>query len=93
MKKILAVYHSETGHTKDMAKAIAKAAGAVLKDVNETRNEDLLKADAIAIGSPTYFRQMSWNWGCFHICGCFGGWKEVFGIVERGLGLPWNKGR
>ncbi|MDI6806533.1 MAG: flavodoxin domain-containing protein [Candidatus Aenigmarchaeota archaeon] len=60
MPKILIVYHSRTGNTEKLAKAIAEGAkqGGVevsLKRYNEATNEDLLKADAILFGSPTYF--------------------------------------
>lgn len=63
MSKVLVVYHSETGNTKKMAEAIAEGASThvdtVLKSHNDVNNQDFLDADAIIIGSPTYFRQMS----------------------------------
>lgn len=65
MRKILVVYHSETGNTEKMAEAVAKGAKEVgginveVKKVEETSNEDLLEVDGIVIGSPTYFGQMS----------------------------------
>jgi NAD(P)H dehydrogenase (quinone) len=61
MSKILVIYHSETGNTEKMAKAIAEGAKAPLKKVEEAKPRDLIEADAILIGSPTYFRQMSWK--------------------------------
>ncbi len=63
--QILIVYHSRTGHTRKMALAVAEGARAVrgvsvvLKKIDETTNDDLLKADSIIVGSPTYFGQMS----------------------------------
>ena len=63
--KILIVYDSKTGNTQTMAKAVAKGAEkagiieAVVKKVEETANSDLLAADGIIMGSPTYFGQMS----------------------------------
>jgi NAD(P)H dehydrogenase (quinone) len=63
--KVLVVYDSKTGHTEKMALAVAKGAeqaGGVevtVKKVEQTSPDDLLGADAIIMGSPTYFGQMS----------------------------------
>jgi NAD(P)H dehydrogenase (quinone) len=62
--KILIVYDSKTGNTEKMASAIAKGAEkmgaeATVKRVEQTKLEDLLSADGIIMGSPTYFGQMS----------------------------------
>lgn len=65
MAKILVVYHSKTGHTEKMAFAVAEGAkqvkgiDVVVRKVDETSNEDLLNADGIIVGSPTYYGQMS----------------------------------
>lgn len=65
MVKILIVYDSKTGNTEKMAFAIAEGAkqvkgvDVVVKKVGETINEDLLSADGIIVGSPTYYGQMS----------------------------------
>jgi NAD(P)H dehydrogenase (quinone) len=65
MAKILIVYDSKTGNTEKMAVAVAegaKQAGGVevaVKKVDRTSLEDLLNADGIIIGSPTYYGQMS----------------------------------
>ena len=65
MVKILIVYDSKTGHTEKMAFAVAegvrqvKGTDVVVKKVGETGNEDLLSADGIIVGSPTYYGQMS----------------------------------
>jgi len=65
-KKILIVYYSKTGHTKKMAEAIAKGCRRVegvevtLKRVEDTTNRDLLEADAIILGSPSFFRLPAW---------------------------------
>ena len=58
--KVLVVYDSKSGNTEKMAQAVAKGAkqaGAEVtaKKVNETQNKDLLEADGIVMGSPTYF--------------------------------------
>lgn len=65
MARILVVYDSKTGHTEKMALAVAEGAKKVsgvhvdVKKVNQTSLEDLLVADGIIIGSPTYYGQMS----------------------------------
>ncbi len=65
MPKILIVYHSRTGNTEAMAKYIAEGAeseGGVqveCKRVQDTKVEELLEADAIVLGSPTYYGTMS----------------------------------
>jgi NAD(P)H dehydrogenase (quinone) len=65
MPKILVVYDSKSGNTETMALAVAKGAEkagdleVTVKRVEQTTNSDLLAADGIIIGSPTYFGQMS----------------------------------
>ena len=65
MVKVLVVYDSKTGNTEKMAFAVAKGAEEVsgvevaVKKVKKTSPSDLLGADAIVMGSPTYFGQMS----------------------------------
>jgi NAD(P)H dehydrogenase (quinone) len=65
MAKILIVYDSQTGNTEKMAFAIAEGAKrvkgveVVVRKVDQTRNEDLLDADGIIVGSPTYYGLMS----------------------------------
>jgi NAD(P)H dehydrogenase (quinone) len=65
LAKILVVYHSRTGHTEKMASAVAEGAKQIkgtdvaVKKVDETSNEDLLNADGIIVGSPTYYGLMS----------------------------------
>ena len=65
MPKILVVYDSKTGNTETMALAVAKGAEkagdieVTVKKAEETKNSDLLAADGIIMGSPTYFGQMS----------------------------------
>lgn len=63
--KVLIVYDSETGNTEKMAFAVAEGARqvngtkVVVKKADKTRLKDLLDADGIIMGSPTYFGQMS----------------------------------
>ena len=64
MPKGLVVYDSKTGHTEQMAMAISqgmKKAGLDVeaKRVEDTSMSDLVNADAIAFGSPTYFANVS----------------------------------
>ena len=65
MAKILVVYDSKTGHTEKMALAIAKGAKRVkgveveVKRASETGTKDLIEADGIILGSPTYYGLMS----------------------------------
>ncbi len=60
MAKILIVYSQKSGNTELMAFAIGqgvKAAHveAVVQKVSDTTPDDLLEADAIILGSPTYY--------------------------------------
>jgi NAD(P)H dehydrogenase (quinone) len=63
--KVLIVYDSETGNTEKMAFAVAEGAKQVdevsvtVKKAEQTKLEDLLNADGIIMGSPTYYGQMS----------------------------------
>ncbi len=65
MAKVLVVYDSETGNTEKMAFAVAEGVKQVsgisvaVKKAEQTKLEDLLDADGIILGSPTYFGQMS----------------------------------
>ncbi|MEM3797928.1 MAG: NAD(P)H-dependent oxidoreductase [Candidatus Bathyarchaeia archaeon] len=65
MAKILIVYDSKTGNTEKMAFAVAEGVRQVggvdveVKKVDKTSLEDLLHADGIIMGSPTYYGQMS----------------------------------
>jgi len=57
---VLVVYYSVGGHTRAMAEAVASGAGSLaevrvkLVSVAEATTDDILKADAIIIGSPVY---------------------------------------
>jgi flavorubredoxin len=64
MKKILVIYHSQSGNTEAMAKAIAsgaKSAGATvtLKKATDAGADDILACDVIVIGTPNYFGYMA----------------------------------
>ncbi|MFB3887912.1 MAG: flavodoxin family protein [Candidatus Bathyarchaeia archaeon] len=62
--RILVIYDSKSGNTEKMAQAVAegaKNAGAevAVKTADQTLMKDLLAADGVVMGSPTYFGQMS----------------------------------
>ena len=65
MAKVLIVYDSKTGNTETMALAVAKGAERVsgtevtVKKAEQTKLDDLLAANGIIMGSPTYFGLMS----------------------------------
>jgi NAD(P)H dehydrogenase (quinone) len=65
MQKILVVFDSKSGNTEAMALVVAKGAEkagdveVTVKRTEETKNSDLLAADGIIMGSPTYFGGMS----------------------------------
>ena len=65
MTRILVVYHSQTGRTAKMARAVADGAKAVehtevvLKRACEATLEDLLVCSGLAVGTPENFGYMS----------------------------------
>jgi NAD(P)H dehydrogenase (quinone) len=64
MAKGIVIYYSRSGNTKEMAETIAKSMNEAglstdCESVEKVKAEDLLKFDAIVIGSPTYYGQMA----------------------------------
>ena len=64
MAKALVIYYSRTGNTKKMAESVAEGIKnegmeVVIKEVKDADADELLKYDAIAIGSPTYYGTMA----------------------------------
>ena len=64
MAKGIVVYYSRSGNTKEMAEIIAKSMNEAelateCKSVSDVKAKDLLKYDAIVIGSPTYYGHMA----------------------------------
>ncbi|MDD4357317.1 MAG: NAD(P)H-dependent oxidoreductase [Smithellaceae bacterium] len=65
MIKILIVYHTQTGHTKQMADAVYEGAKAIdgveviLKKAGDATIDDLLTCDGLVIGTPENFGYMS----------------------------------
>ena len=91
MPKVLITYFSVTGHTRAMAHAVAEGAAAVpnteceLKPVTETTNEDWLGADAIIVGSPTYFGQMA-----AEVKAMFDETEKIYGQLEGKIGAAFT---
>lgn len=65
MPKVLVVYDSRTGNTERMASAVAdgamqvKGTEVVVLKVDKAKMKDLIDSDAIILGSPTYYGNMS----------------------------------
>jgi len=82
---VLITYHSVSGNTEKMAQGVAAGAKAVpdtnvtLKRVGEVVTDDLLSSDAVIVGSPVYFGNMSGEVKMF-----FDNWLLKFGVfVDR----------
>jgi NAD(P)H dehydrogenase (quinone) len=64
MAKAIVIYYSQTGNTKKMAESVIEGLRkegleAVIKNVKDVAASELLKYDAIIIGSPTYYGSMA----------------------------------
>jgi NAD(P)H dehydrogenase (quinone) len=81
--KVLIAYHSVTGNTEKMAQGVSDGAKSVagttvdLKQVNEVATEDLLSADAVIVGSPVYFGNVSGEVKAF-----LDNWLLKFGVFR-----------
>lgn len=82
--KILVAYHSLSGNTERMAEAVAAGAKSVsgaqivLKRVGQVTAEDLFSADAVVVGSPVYWSNMSGEVKAF-----FDNWQFKFGVFPE----------
>ena len=82
--KILVTYHSLSGNTERMAEAVVTGAQSVsgvqvlLKRVGHVTAEDLLSADAVVVGSPVYWSNMSGEVKTF-----FDNWQFKFGVFPE----------
>src|SRR5262245_35372195 len=80
---VLVIYHSATGNTERMAQGVAEGAKAVpgtnvvLKRVGEVVANDLSSADAVIVGSPVYFANMSGEVKTF-----FDNWSLKFDLFK-----------
>ena len=64
MAKAIVIYYSRSGNTKQMAESIAKSMNDNGVETNcliidNIKVDDLLKYDAIVVGSPTYYGSMA----------------------------------
>jgi NAD(P)H dehydrogenase (quinone) len=65
MAKVMIIYYSGTGNTKSMAEAVAEGAesvigpGVIVKAAQDASVDDMVSADAIAIGTPDHFSYMN----------------------------------
>ena len=65
MSKVLVVYYSISGNTRQMAEAVAEGARSVsgteaeVKEGLQATIDDLLECDGVALGSPDYFSDMA----------------------------------
>ncbi|UEC43513.1 MAG: Flavodoxin/nitric oxide synthase [Methanothrix sp.] len=90
MTKVLVVYHSRSGNTAKMAQVVAegaKSGGAdvVVKKVEEAALEDLIGADGIVLGAPTYFGTLS-----AEMKGFIDGSVRVRGKLEDKIGAAFT---
>ncbi|MFM9906229.1 MAG: flavodoxin family protein [Nitrospiraceae bacterium] len=82
--KVLVTYHSLSGNTERMAEAVAEGAksfpGAevLLKRVGQVTAEDLFSADAVVVGSPVYWSNMSGEVKTF-----FDNWQFKFSVFPE----------
>jgi NAD(P)H dehydrogenase (quinone) len=80
---VLIAYHSVTGNTETMAAAVAEGAKAVsgttvvLKRIADIAADDLTSADALIVGSPVYFANMSGDVKTF-----FDNWSLKWGLFR-----------
>lgn len=79
--KILVAYHSLSGNTERMAEAVVEGAKSVpgtivlMKRVGQVTADDLFSSDAVVVGSPVYWSNMSGEVKTF-----FDNWQFKFGV-------------
>jgi len=82
--KVLVTYHSVSGNTERMAEAVVDGAKmvpgtqVVLKRVGQVTADDLFSADAVIVGSPVYWSNMSGEVKTF-----FDNWQFKFGVFPE----------
>ena len=82
--RVLVAYHSLSGNTERMAEAVVEGAKSlpgtlvVLKRVGQVTADDLLSSDAIVVGSPVYWSNMSGEVKTF-----FDNWQFKFGVFPE----------
>jgi NAD(P)H dehydrogenase (quinone) len=82
--KVLVTYHSLSGNTERMAEAVVdgvksvSGAEALLKRVGKVTADDLFSADAVVVGSPVYWSNMSGEVKTF-----IDNWQFKFGVFPE----------
>jgi len=82
--KVLVTYHSLSGNTERMAEAVVEGVKSVfgaeglLKRVGKVTADDLFSADAVVVGSPVYWSNMSGEVKTF-----FDNWQFKFGVFPE----------
>ena len=82
--KVLVTYHSLSGNTERMAEAVVEGAKSVsgtevlLKRVGKVTADDLFSADAVVVGSPVYWSNMSGEVKTF-----IDNWQFKFGVFPE----------
>ena len=82
--KVLVTYHSRSGNTERMAEAVVDGVksvpgtAALLKRVGQVTADDLFSADAVVVGSPVYWSNMSGEVKTF-----FDNWQFKFGVFPE----------
>jgi NAD(P)H dehydrogenase (quinone) len=88
--RILIAYHSQTGNTEKLAGAVREGAASVegvevvLRKVAEARDDDIVKADGILLGTPVHWGAMSADTRRF---------IDRMGEVFAKAGKTWGEGR
>ena len=78
---VLVAYHSVSGHTENMAQAVAEGVRSVpgtrvrVERVQEVTADALFSADAVVVGSPVYWSNMAGEVKTF-----FDNWQLKFGV-------------
>jgi NAD(P)H dehydrogenase (quinone) len=81
---VLVAYHSRSGHTEQMAKAVAEgvrrvsSGQVIVKQVQQVNAEELFAADAIVLGSPVYWSNMASEVKTF-----IDDWQFKFGVFPE----------
>ncbi|ULA64895.1 MAG: NAD(P)H:quinone oxidoreductase WrbA [Nitrospira sp.] len=81
---ILVAYHSLSGNTERLAEAVVEGAKSVagtrvvLKRVGQVTADDLFSSDAVIVGSPVYWSNMSGEVKTF-----FDNWQFKFGVFPE----------
>ncbi|MEQ1795537.1 MAG: NAD(P)H-dependent oxidoreductase [Nitrospira sp.] len=82
--KVLVAYHSLSGNTERMAEAVVDGAKSVagtvvvMKRVGQVTADDLFSSDAVVVGSPVYWSNMSGEVKAF-----FDNWQFKFGVFPE----------